>query len=170
MPGPTPLRVKENPATISLAGEVSRGRAPVANEDLTEPVKVPHLVAPSSDIPPPRKRASSRGDRSKREGRADESDGWPTADALKPAELPAGLPETVIQPTDVASGAQPEGAPGVVASSTPVRPTQAAHVLVWREADGSVHITPIGSPAPTDAVEAILAALAPEVDLAALLR
>jgi hypothetical protein len=79
--GPTPLRAAaatEEPRKAerkSLAGEVSRGRAPSAHEDMTTPVRVPHVT---HDVPSARKKSNSRGDRAKRPSRTDEIDAWPT--------------------------------------------------------------------------------------------
>jgi len=149
--GPTPLRAAaatEEPRKAerkSLAGEVSRGRAPSAHEDMTTPVRVPHVT---HDVPSARKKSNSRGDRAKRPSRTDEIDAWPT-EALKAQDLPAGLDGT---------------------TAPPVRATQAARVMVWRDADGSVRMTPAGAPAPADAIEAMLAAFDPDADLLALLR
>ena len=138
--GPTPLRAaqKEEAAKTdrkSFAGEVSRGRG--ANEELTEPVKVPHLT---HEPPPPRKKANSRGEKTRRSSRTDEIDG-----ASKGADIPSALGATVLL-------------------------TQVARVMLWREADGSTRIALIGKPAPADAVEAMIVALGPGGDLATLLH
>ena len=84
------------------------------------------------------------------QSRTDEIDEWPT-EALSAGDLPEALVATSTSAPTVG----------------PI--TQAARVMVWREADGSVRVAAVGSPAPADAVEAMLAALEPDGDIRALL-
>ena len=169
---PTPLKVaaaaqkgaKEESKKAdrrSLAGEVSRGRAAPSSEDRTEPIRVPHIHHDPSPGPA-RKKAMSRGDRGKRLSRTDEIDAWPTESVKGDLPRASEVPPPPAVPKDAPMRSPSRG-------WTNVRASQAARVRVWRDADGTVRVASLSAPAPADAIEAVLAALEPDADLATLL-
>jgi hypothetical protein len=131
---------------MDQAGEVGRGRLPSVHEDQTAPVD----LRSTADDPP----QEDEGKRRRRQpSLADEIDAWKT-EALSAADLGAALATDALSQT--------------AAHAIP-KPTQAVRVLVWREDDGTLNVVPSGVPAPANAIEAMLTALEPGAELAALL-
>jgi hypothetical protein len=142
-PSPDPV---EAPAD-ALAGVVARGRLPSVHEDETNPVDVAQFNAARRRSPSTEKAAA------REPSRTDEIDGWAT-EALSAADLTAALGEVASPVT------QPRGRRWA---------TQAVRVLVWREDSGTLTVATPGTPAPANAIDAVLTALDPDSDLAALL-
>jgi hypothetical protein len=131
----------KKPDRKSLTNEASRGTSSGAKGDKGSP----------STLDPPRKRTTSRTDRTEakpRPSKADDMDAWPT-EVVGGGDLPSSV--RVVDVDREPKSREEAGA---------VRAAQAVRVLVWRE-EGSVQITRVGSSraAPSTAVEAIVVGL-----------
>jgi hypothetical protein len=159
LPGPKDLAPKKSDRK-SMTNEASRNRpseVPIPRPaEKAQPVVLPAPAAP-------RKRAASRADRleaPRRPHPVDDMDSWPT-DVLTGDDLPPGLG---------AENLKGHGA-GHSKGTARVHASQAVQVLVWRDRDGSVHMTARerARDIPAHAVEAMLVATDPAADLVALL-
>lgn len=84
-----------------------------------------------------------------------------------PQDISEPPPHTVDfggQPADAAPPREGELPRPAAVPTTPVRVTQAAHVVLWHDAQG-VHVAPAGTPVSAIRVEAILVAVDPTTDL-----
>ena len=101
---------------------------------------------------------------------ATEADAWPTesmdGDELEALHV-AGSAADVYGQERTRIG-QPAYKPEAPPPKTPTfRASQAVHVVVWRDADGTLRIAPRGTPVKAVTIEALLVAPGPDVDLLA---
>ena len=157
---PTAKEAPKKADCKSMTNEASRARAADA-----QAAKGPEKAHghPAEPLPPHRKRAASRAERTevqRRPDRTDEIDAWPT-EVLPGDALPPGLRGESTN-THTAVSARP---------TQRLRASQAVPVLVWRSPDGLMHVTARdrAKDAPTHAVEAMLVAIDPAADSVAIL-
>jgi hypothetical protein len=169
----------------SAFAEVSRSRAPTGFEEDTNQVAIFQLRdqaarARKEQVPPARPPSPSRPSVTEAETRAHIRDEWlietvagtdSAPDIYVPERPAAGRPPP--SPRRAEPERRPPPAPPTAPTlpvRVPVSSTEAVRVLLWRDEDGALYVTTAGAPAPAHAVEAMLTALEPGVDLVALLE
>jgi len=100
----------------------------------------------------------------------EDADAWPT-ESMGAEELDAlgqvyGQERTRIG-TPAYQGEKKKGSSKPPPPEVPVRFSQAVHVVVWRDADGTLRIAPRGTEVSAVTIDALLVAPAPDVDLIA---
>ena len=168
-PKPAAAKTPAPAAKTPAAPPVKRANAKPSKADDTAK-RAAMRSRPSRSLPPADERTDThvmtevtKTDALPRHPSAAEADAWPT-EAMGGEELDA-LHEVYGQ--ERTRIGQPAYRPEPKPEAPAFRASQAVHVVIWREADGSLRVAPRGTAVSAVTIEALLVAPSSEVDLLA---